>query len=86
MTMVMSPANTISVTKWRPNTTRNDPTAVPNTIAAPSATGRTCGGARIAGAVVQKAWLASPDTKEQFRLPRRQIAECRSAAACPNSP
>ncbi len=25
-------------------------------------------GARLAGAIVQKAWLASPDTKEQFRL------------------
>ena len=68
MAMVMSSANTTSVTKWRPNTMRNDPTAVPKTTAAPSATGLICGGASIAGAAVQKAWLASPDTKEQFRL------------------
>jgi hypothetical protein len=26
------------------------------------------GGARLAGAMVQNAWLASPDTNEQFRL------------------
>ena len=67
-TRVMTPANTTSVTKWRPNTTRKAPTAVPNTTAPPSAKGRTCGGAKLAGAMVQKAWLASPDTNEQFRL------------------
>lgn len=66
--MVMSPAKTIWVTKWRPNTTRKDPTAVPKTTAAPSAMGRICAGARLAGATVQKAWLASPDTNEEFRL------------------
>ncbi len=68
MTMVISPANTMSVTKCRPNTTRKAPTAVPNITAPPSAKGRSCGGASVAGATVQKAWLASPDTKEQFRL------------------
>jgi hypothetical protein len=62
------PANTTWVTKWRPNTTRNDSTAVPKMTAPPSAKGRSCGGARLAGATTQNAWLASPDTKEQFRL------------------
>ena len=41
---------------------------MPKTTAPPSATGLNCGGASVAGAIVQKAWLASPDTKEQLRL------------------
>ena len=68
MAMVMTPAKMMSVTKCRPNTTRSPPTAVPNSTAPPSAIGLSCGGARLAGATVQKAWLASPDTNEQFRL------------------
>jgi hypothetical protein len=67
MAMVISPAKTISLTKCRPNTTRKEPTAVPKMTALPSAKGRSCGGASVAGATVQKASLASPDTKEQFR-------------------
>ena len=89
MAMVISPAKTISLTKCRPNTTRREPTAVPKMTAPPSAKGRICGGASVAGAIVQKAWLASPDTKEQFRLqaplgrhqgwkaPSQEIAGCR---------
>ena len=65
--MVMIPANTISLTKCRPNTTREEPTAVPKITAPPSATGRSCGGASVAGATPQPAWLTSPDTKEQLR-------------------
>jgi hypothetical protein len=68
MAMVINPAKTISLTKCRPNTTRKEPTAVPKMTAPPSAKGRSCGGASVAGATVQKASLASPDTKEQFRL------------------
>ena len=68
MAMVITPAKTMSVRKCRPNTTRMAPTAVPNSTAPPSAKGLICGGASEAGATVQKAWLASPDTKEQFRL------------------
>jgi hypothetical protein len=48
----------------RPNTTRRLPTAMPKVTAPPIATERNCGGASIAGATVQKGWLASPDPKE----------------------
>jgi len=68
MTTVINPAKTISLTKCRPNTTRKEPTAVPKMTAPPSAKGLSCGGASVAGATVQKASLASPETKEQFRL------------------
>ena len=68
MAMVMIPAKMMSLTKWRPKMTRMPPTAAPKTTAAPMAVARTWGGASEAGATTQKAWLASPETKEQLRL------------------
>jgi hypothetical protein len=68
MAMGIKPTKMISLTKCRPNTTRKEPTAVPKMTAPPNAKGLSCGGASAAGATVQKASLASPDTKEQFRL------------------
>jgi hypothetical protein len=55
MARVMIPAKIMSLTIWRPKITRMAPTEVPNTTAAPIATGRTCGGANDAGATAQNA-------------------------------
>ncbi len=67
MAMVNTPEKITSLTKWRPKATRKALTEAPKTAAPASAKGLICGGARMAGATVQKAWLASPETKEQLR-------------------